>query len=210
MWSSGEYTSNGEVNVFTFNTIDPNNSWSPYSFRAIKSCARGWLKMVDGEFAGEAPPDLQELINKARKVTMDFLNALSADYVKRRNVRAITDFKQNIDPQVLYDEPHASALIASTALNANVALQASGIKSGLAVTLRTLKAAYNHMQNEWIDSGTMAGSFTKSQPTFTGDDGLEYRWNFGFWCGEQIFFLAELKLMQHRIGYPQCVYFVRP
>lgn len=204
MWSSGEYTSNGEINVFSFNTIDPNNSWSPYSFRAIKSCSRGWRKMVDGEFPGTAPPNLPELIAKAKKVTMDFLNALGADYVKRRNVRAITDFRQNIDPQVLYDEPHASALIADTALHANLA------GGSPTVTLRVLKAAYNHMQNEWVSTGTMAGSFTKSQPTFTGNDGLEYRWNFGFWCGEQIFTLADLKLYKHRLIFPKCIYFVRP
>jgi phage-related protein len=210
MWSSGEYTSNGEINVFSNTVIDPNNSWSPYSFRALRATARAWRRMVDQEFPGNIPPNLDELIAKAKKVTMDFLNALSADYVKRRNVSAITDFPANADPQVRYTEPHASALIADAALHANIALNASGTKSGLSTTLRVLKATYNHMQNEWVSEGAMSGSFTKSQPTFIGDDGLEYRWNFGFWVFEELFFLADLKLLQHRIGYPQCVYFIRP
>lgn len=206
MWSSGEYTSNGEFDVFTFNTIDPNNSWSPYAFRAIKSCARAWRRMVDGDFPGIAPSNLSTLISKAEKVTMDFLNALSANYIKRRSVTAITDFRQNIDPQVLYTEPHASALIADTALHANIA---GGTKYA-AVTLRVLKAAYNHMQKEYVSTGVMAGSFTASQPSFIGADGLTYKQSFGFWCGEQVFFMADFKLLKHRINFPKCVYFVRP
>lgn len=206
MWSSGEYTTNGAVNVWTTQTIDPSFFWAPYAYRANKASAQAWRMMVEGEYPGPPPPNLGTLIAKAEKTTMEFLYWANSYYVRRRSVKPATNIPVYSDPFTGYEEPHASSLLGLAALEANIA----GKGKNAAVTLRILKAALNHMDSQYLNSGLMAGSFTKGQPTFSDSSGNVYREQFGFWAGEQITLLAEINLKKGKLYYPKCVFFVKP
>ncbi|NEP62324.1 MAG: hypothetical protein F6K31_36235, partial [Symploca sp. SIO2G7] len=200
-WDAGEYSPNG-IDQWTWVAVDPNSSWEGYYCRPWESVCHAWYLLSSGQYPGLAPTNLADLVTKAGKASMQFAYWLSRFYVNRRNFQPPTDFKQTIDPEVNYHTPHFAAFALRAALYCNLA------GGDPATTLRLIKASYDYLRCEYIDSGLMAGSFFKSQPTFT-HNGLSYKEGFGFWMSEISQSIAELKIHKDALRYPKCVYFIK-
>jgi hypothetical protein len=182
-WDSADFRiyGNGQINVFVFNGPDPNTRWGPYTYRAMEALARYLLIN---------PSDLT-----ARGILTAFFRFILQYYKSAGSNRAITDIPPVVNPQVNYREPHAGALICRAALYANVA----GLEP--AVTFELMQRTLADMDEQFVGSGVMAGSWSASQPTFTYA-GTEYREYFGFWQAEIIITLSQLLLYQAQINDP--------
>ena len=69
------------------------------------------------------------------------------------------------------------------------------------VTFRVLKICYDYVESQYVDSGTMLGSFSAGQPVYT-EDSVNYREYFVFWHAEIIEFLALLKRHIQDVTFP--------
>lgn len=58
-----------------------------------------------------------------------------------------------------------------------------------------------HIETQYVGTGTMGGSFSAGQPTYT-ESSIEYREYFVFWHGEIIEFLALLKKYKNDLTFP--------
>lgn len=169
-----------KLNTFGWKGADPNTGWFPYAARVMESVARYCYVNSD---------------NRARSLVIQYLTFLRDDYNYRNSIRPLTDIPPELRPQSNYEEPHAAALIGRCALWANL----SGIDPRLTTSI--LETTYNYINSQYIDTGTMAGSFAASQPTFT-HLGTNYKEYFSFWHGEIIEYLALLIKYQDFIIYP--------
>ena len=179
-WDNGDFLANG-INDFGWNGPDPNTAWAPYTYRVMESAAHTWFKEPNN--------------TRLQQIVMQFLKYLDNDYLDRQSGAPITDFPENAEGEANYAEPHAASLIGRTALYANL----SGGEP--TVTFRVLKICYGYIQSQYIDNGTMLGSFAQSQPVYT-EGGTDYKEYFVFWHGEIIEFLALLLKYKNQITYP--------
>lgn len=182
-WDSADFRifGNGQINVFVFSGPDPNTRWGPYTYRAMEALARYLL----------ANPSDQT----ARGVLTAFFRFILNFYKASGSNRAITDIPPVVNPQVNYREPHASALICRAALYANVA----GLEP--AVTYELIQRTLQDMDEQFVSSGTMAGSWSAGQPAFNYN-GVTYREFFLFWQAELVITLSQLLLLQSSINDP--------
>lgn len=179
-WDNGDFLANG-LNDFGWSGPDPNTAWAPYSLRALESTAHTWLN------------DRNNI--RLQQIVMQFLRYLDDDYLFRNAISPITDFPETLGGQANYNEPHAAALIGRAALYANLAGGSS------VTTFRILKLCYDYIETQYVGTGTMAGSFSAGQPTYT-ESSIEYREYFVFWHGEIIEFLALLKKYKNDLTFP--------
>jgi hypothetical protein len=182
-WDSADFRiyGNGQINVFVFNGPDPNTRWAPYTYRAMEALARYLL----------ANPNDQT----ARGVLTAFFRFILNYYKSAGSNRAITDIPAIINPQVNYREPHASALICRAALYANCA----GLEP--AVTYELMQRTLQDMDEQFISTGVMAGSWSGGQPSFTHNGQIFFE-HFAFWQSEIIITLSQLLLLQNSINDP--------
>ncbi len=201
-WDNIEYSENGELNVWVSKFSDPNYFWVGYSVRPLESVAEAWYRLITGDHPGMAPPDRDELIKKCKTICDRYAFWLSSFYVRRRKYSPPTIFFDTEEPTATYHEPHAASFYLGFSV---YALLAGGNK---ALYWRLLKASYNYIQDSFVSSGVMAGSFAGLQPDFTEGSftGKEY---FGFWHFEILERLCLLKQKKDALPYPKCVYFIK-
>jgi hypothetical protein len=182
-WDSADFRiyADGQINVFVFAGPDPNVRWAPYTYRAMEALAK-YLLVNPGDQA-------------ARGVLTSFFRFILNYYKASGSNRAITDIPPVVNPQVNYREPHASALICRAALYANVA----GLEPD--TTYELIERTLSDMDEQYISSGVMAGSWFAGQPTFN-HDGVTYREGFLFWAAEILITLSELLIYQNQINDP--------
>ena len=182
-WDSADFKiyADGQINVFTFSGPDPNTRWSPYTYRAFEALARYLL----------ANPSDQT----ARGILTAFFRFILNFYKSSGSNRAITDIPPVVNPQVNYREPHASALICRAALYANVA----GLEP--ATTYELIQRTLADMDEQFISTGVMSGSWAAGQPAFA-HAGVTYREYFAFWTAEIIITISQLLILQSAINDP--------
>lgn len=182
-WDSADFKiyGNGQLNIFVFNGPDPNVRWGPYTYRAMEALARYLLAN---------PAD-----QTARGILTAFFRFILNYYKASGSNQAITDIPPVVNPQVNYREPHASALICRAALFANVA----GLE--VEVTYELMQRCLADMNEQFIATGTMAGSWAAGQPNFT-HNGTTYNEFFLFWQAELVITLSDLLLLQNSINDP--------
>ncbi|NES80791.1 MAG: phage tail protein [Moorea sp. SIO2B7] len=200
-WDAGEYVPEG-INQWTWNAVDPNSQWEGYYCRPWESVCHAWYLLASGQYPRAAPSNIRSLTERAGLVSMRFAQWLSKLYSTRRSFQPPSDFPEFTDPEVNYHTPHFAAF----ALRASIYCNLAG--GNPAVTLRLIKASYDYLVSQYIDSGSMKGSFAASQPTFQAN-GIEYREFFGFWEAEIIEAIALLKQSKNLFNYPKCVYFIK-
>jgi phage-related protein len=200
-WDAGQFSPNG-VDVWTYKTPDPSSDWNGYQLRCWESVANAWFVMKTGAYPGVAPSDLDILIKKTEKITMQHLWWISSYYTRRNSFQPPTNFPALIDPEVRYHEPHTASFYLRGAIYANLA------GGDPATTVRIIHASVKYLKSQRVTTGTMAGSFTAGQPTFTvGAD--TFRENFGFWSAEIAQSLALLQAKKSQLNYPDCGYLIR-
>lgn len=182
-WDSADFKiyADGQVNVFTFSGPDPNTRWGPYTYRTFEALARYLL----------ANPNDQT----ARGILTAFFRFILNFYKASGSNQAITDIPPVVNPQVNYREPHASALICRAALYANVA----GLEP--ATTYEIIQRTLADMDEQFINTGVMSGSWAAGQPTFV-HAGVTYREFFAFWMSEIIITISQLLILQSAINDP--------
>jgi hypothetical protein len=145
-WDASDYLANG-LNQFGWAGADPNTSWGQYGYRPLEATAKTWYKNPRN--------------TKAREIVMRFLSMMDSHYIRNNTNMPFTDFKPAAPPFVGYHDPAASALIGRAAIYANLA------GGSPAVTYRVLTRTYRHLKSQYVSSGTMAGTWSAGQPTFS-------------------------------------------
>jgi phage-related protein len=186
-WDASDYLANG-LNKFGWNGPDPNTSWVGYQMRPLEATARFLYADGTGSNKGNA---------KARSIVMKFLGFLDSHFFSRKTTQPPTNYEQGVYPTTLYHEPHAAALIMRSAIYANL----SGCDPS--ITYRLINAMYSYLKSQYVSIGTMAGTFTSGQPTFTSG-GTVYRENFGFWVAEIVEALALYLSKKDGLIFPPC------
>ena len=201
-WDNIEYSETGELNVWVSQFSDPNYFWVGYSVRPLESVAESWYRLVTGEYPGQPPEDKDFLIRQCKTICDRYAFWLSSFYVRRRKYSPPTVFYDFEEPSATYHEPHAAGYFLRFATYCNLA------GGNAALYLRLLKASYNYLQDSYVSSGTMTGSWSGLQPNFTEGSftGKEY---FGFWHFEIVNALCLLKQKKDALRYPKCVYFLK-
>lgn len=179
-WDNGDFLANG-LNGFGWNGPDPNTAWAPYALRVAESAAHTWFG--------------DKLNQRLKQIVMQFIRYLDDDYLARGSYSPITDFPPDGQGEANYAEPHAASLIGRTALYANLA------GGDPVATFRVLKTCFEYVESEYVATGTMAGSFAKSQPAYT-EGGTAYKEYFVFWHAEIIEFLALVIKYKPDLTYP--------
>ena len=183
-WPSWEQGVRGKINQWTFrDTIDPNNSWSGYQHRALVNVAKFW----------KAKPDNQQ----AGSIVMAFLNFIDRFYRTTGTSIPPTVYAEFVDPVTTYLSIQDPALIARAALFANLA------GGDTAVTFRVFKKSMDFLMSEYVSTGVMAGTFTKSQPTYV-ENGVTISECFPFQQAECLITLSEIIQYKDKIRYPNC------
>lgn len=180
-WDTADFRTYGsEGDEWSWEGADPNTAWFPYCARPMEATAR-YLMLVPSS-------------TLARKILIRYLSWIQ-DFLIASGNQPPTDVPPIISPQANYHEPHVLALLARTALYANVA--------GLIpdITFDILTRCVEGLGAEYVGTGVMAGSFTAGQPTFVAS-GTTYREYFGFWHMEIVSTLSELIIYKDRLNYP--------
>jgi hypothetical protein len=167
-----------QFDSFSWQGLDPNTQWVNYNNRAMEDLAR---------YIYKNPSDYL-----ARKVLVTYINYCYI-YYNQNPTKTITDLPPNTSPQSNYFEPHAAAIEGITFLFANLA----GVEFDK--TFWLIQNRFNYIDNQYQSTGTMAGSWTKNQPTFSANS-LTYSENFSFWHGKIVEFYSECLLYQDKIG----------
>lgn len=157
-----------DFNQFSWKGLDPNTQWSPYQFRALEDLSKYYL-LNQGDIT-------------ARKVLENYIK-YAYQWITTNPTQQITNVIPEGDPQSLYYEPHAAAIEGITAININRA----GIQRGLSWAV--IQNKFDYIDNQFVDTGTMAGSWCKNQPTFTFSS-QTYQEDFTFWKGKIIEFYS--------------------
>jgi hypothetical protein len=157
-----------EFNQFSWRGLDPNTEWAPYCFRAMEDLSRYYL-----DNQGD---------RQARKVLENYIKFAYAWCIANPN-QQITNIIPEAYPQARYPEPHAAAIEGITAININRA----GIQKSLSWFV--IQTKFNYIDNQFVDTGNMYGSWCKDQPTFT-HAGQTYQEDFTFWKGKIIEFYS--------------------
>lgn len=183
-WTSWKNGVNDNYNSWTFkDTIDPNVDWSGYQYKALVNVSKYWKSK---------PTDL-----KASSIVMTFLNYIDQFYTVTNNNRLPSLYPEFVDPSVTYISIQDSALIARAALYANL----SG--GDRAVTYRVFKKSLDFLNSEYMTTGVMSGTFTKSQANLS-EGGLTIKELYGFQHAEIMITLAEIIENKVNLRYPPC------
>ena len=181
-WARWDALTKPPYNVFVDTGSDPNIRWEGYQHRMIHDAAQAWRNDTTNDVLST--------------VVMRFLRYIDAYWnVNGQPGRVPTDYVPPAqgNPTRLYTSPHGTALIMGAAIDANIA------GGNRLITFRTIQRCYSFLQTEYVTSGTMAGSWTTSQPTFGS-----YKEYYPFWHSEII--RAYVKLWENKdlIRYPTC------
>lgn len=183
-WPSWESGVGQDYNTWVWkNTIDPNSSWGGYNHRSLLAAAEHWKSNTK---------DI-----RASSIVMGFLGFIDKFYRSRGNNLPPSDYPEYVDPQHNYLSIQESALIARSALFANI----SG--GNPSVTYRVFKKSIDFLMSEYVSTGPMAGTFTKSQPSYV-ENGLTISELFPFQQGEVMKTLASAIQYKDQITYPDC------
>lgn len=180
-WDASDFF--GGLNTFSWDGADPNSRWGNYGHRSVEVVAKYW--------------ESDRGNSQARQITMNYLSMIDRFYLQNNTNMGITDFPEGVPPQANYHDPSASALIGRAAIYANIS---GGSPS---VTFRVLNRCLSHIRSQRVSSGTMAGSFTAGQPTFTSG-GQTFREAFFFWEMEIAEFTALLLEKRESLVLPPC------
>jgi phage-related protein len=187
-WARWDAIARPPYNVFVDQGADPNIAWEGYAHRAVDFIAEYWYKN---------PSDVA-----AKQVTMRFLTWLYGWFKQREDnnltIQTPTDYPppQTAAPQSNYVCPHGGLLIRACVW-ANLA---GGDKS---VTIGCLKYLLDFLNSEYVSTGVMAGTWTKSQDNFTVSS-VVYKKYFSFWHTEIIKSLVILDELKDQLQYPTC------
>jgi hypothetical protein len=117
---------------------------------------------------------------------MSALNWLDKAIIAEPQGRVPTNIKQSADPTTLYHDPGAAGIVLRAAIYANL----SGLSTG--ITYRIIRRLYLYLVGQYQHSGTMQGSWSKSQPDYLVPAGVpnhipgNYKEYFVFWHGEAL------------------------
>jgi phage-related protein len=187
-WSRWDAQSAPPYNVFIDSSPDPNYAWEGYTHRAIESAAKYWFLSKDVD-AGLVV--MRYLRGLYRWVTDRLFNNLP--------YRPPTDYiapSQGL-PLSLYETQHGAGYLLRTAIYANLA---GGDEF---ITCSIIKWNWEYLENEYVTSGTMLGSWCKSQPAFTMNS-QQYREYFPFWHGEIILAYLLMDEYYSQLRVPVC------
>ncbi|MEM7578274.1 MAG: hypothetical protein AAF316_00220 [Cyanobacteria bacterium P01_A01_bin.80] len=187
-WARWDAVARPPYNVFLDDGADPNTRWEGYCVRAIGECAEFWKNNPNN--------------TNARIVVMRYLvgvyNFLQAN---DPDLRPPTDYlppSQGL-PEVNYTTPHSMAYILRAAIYANLA------GGDRLVTIWLIVNMWKALENEFINTGLMTGSFTVNQPDYYSNfDNATLKEYFGFWHGEIIESLVILKKEKANLRFPSC------
>lgn len=178
-WDTAPFTATGaKINTFSFSGVDPNTRWAPYTYRGVRGLAESF--------------SIRKNANNVKVITQ-FLRFIKNWYdIAPTGIQPITDIPPVTDPEVNYHEPHAAALIGMTALFSNI--------NGVAVAdgYEVLKDSWDYIETRYISTGAMTGTWAEGQQDFSVG-GTDYKWFFGFWHFEIIYFLSLLIINRDRI-----------
>ena len=130
---------------------------------------------------------------KARKVITNYIEYIYR-YYRDNPTKTITRLIPNNIPESSGFNPGMAASEGLIILFANLA----GIE--LAKTYKLLQNRFNYINNEYQNTGTMAGSWTKNQPTFLSSS-QTYSNNHSLWMAKIIEFYSELSLHKDSIKF---------
>jgi|GEM_PF-3463924 len=191
-WDASDFIDNRGYNVFTENTIDPNSEWCQYFTRPLHSAAKGWHLLVQ-KGLGKSKWGKQ-----SERIVMRFLGFLFSFHRTRVSNQPPTNYTVKRGAEVLYHEPATASLTLRAAIYANLAGGNSLITFGM------IKAMYEYIKSQYIDTGLMEGSFAASQPDFLGADGIIRKEFFFFWEAEILESLCILYKYRDQIRLPSC------
>lgn len=184
IWPSWEVGVNGKPNSWSFkDMLDPSFFWSGYQTRPLVAVAEYWKSN---------PKDIG-----ANSIVMAFLGYLDKFCRKNKSPLLPTHYYEFIDPISTYISIQDYALVARAALYANLAGGDAG------VTYRVFKRCVDFLMSEYVNSGTMQGSFSKSQPAYV-ENGLTILETFPFHLGEIFITLSEIIELKPLMKYPTC------
>lgn len=171
-----------KLNIFSTN---PNDT-------SFYNCARGME--ATARYIYENPND-----TKAKSLVSQYLTFLKSDYEVRNSFRPLTDIPNFNAPESNSENPCNAASIGKAALYANLA----GVDARL--TTDIIDINYQYIISQYVSSGTMQGSFSLGQPTFTHEN-VTYREYYALWHAETTEFLSLLIKYKDTINYPQLSY----
>jgi phage-related protein len=169
VWSSPPY---GEDNTWGWLGADPGTEWAQYCYRPVESAAKSYYHNRRDRLS--------------RRVVMSALNWLDKAIIAEPQGRVPTNIKQSADPTTLYHDPGAAGIVLRAAIYANL----SGLSTG--ITYRIIRRLYLYLVGQYQHSGTMQGSWSKSQPDYLVPAGVpnhipgNYKEYFVFWHGEAL------------------------
>lgn len=168
---------------------DPNTRWVGYQVRLVESLA----KLIE---LAHSDPAFSDAVSLANTMVSNWLSWLNG-YWPNLNGKAVggtviygmpTDFDDPAkgQPETLYEEPHAAAVV----MRACLQLEKAGFGSSL-VNQSLMLRCWQYLELVWRTNGEMA--FTWSP------DPSAKQW-YGFWHGEIITSLAELLLSPSHVS----------
>ena len=181
LWSENVYGK--QLDKWGWESPDPNTEWAQYGYRALDSTAEFWFMAKQNALA--------------RTITMRFIGYLDKLYLQNNSGQPPTNYKPQLAPSILYHDPAAAALILRAAIHANLA------GGNPAQTFRVVRRSWEYLQTQYVSTGIMAGSFSKSQPDFTVGS-TTYKQYFTFWHAEIIEALALLATYKEQLILPSC------
>lgn len=185
VWPRWEEGIGQKNNTWSFdNWGDPSVDWEGYQLRIAVDCA---FYLV-----------YQPTNKKVKNIVVKFLTALDKIQKQNGNAQVPNKYPALLDPQITFISPHANALLVRAALFANIA----GCDPSL--TFRLIKRNLDYLSTQFVNSGNMQGSWSASQPNFTGSDGQTYKEYYSYWHGEIIETLTSLHSLKNQIIYPPC------
>lgn len=156
-----------EIGKISWKGGDYNTLTAKYAILPILSVAR-YLRLAQND-------------QMAQNIVTQFLQ-----YIEPLTLSApITNLLPNLDPVSAYHNPSNAALIGLTAINANLA----GIQPD--TTISIIKNCYNYLRSQYQSSGTMLGSFSTNQSSFT-NNANNYKQYTAQYHADVISFLSQL------------------
>lgn len=177
---------NPTPHTWVYMNDDPNTRWVGYQVRIIESLAL----LID---LAKSDNSFQDAVNLAEQMAEDWLEWLNGAWPNLSGtIKGMpTDFDDPAtgDPQTLYEEPHAAAIV----LRACLWLEKAG--RGNSMTNQALMTrCWNYLELIWRTEGEMC---------FTWSPDPDAKQWYGFWHGEILTTLADLVL--HQVHAPMTI-----
>ena len=184
IWPSWTVGVNGTPNKWSFtNMVDPSYFCSNYQMRPLVAAAKYWKSN---------PRD-----PRVNAIVMSFLGYLDRFCRTNNSPLLPTHYYEFADPVNYYVNIQDYALVARAALYANI----SG--GDPAITYRVFKKAVDFLMSEYVSSGTMAGTFSKSQLPYV-ENGVTISETFAPQLAEIMITLSEIIRFKNFMSYPSC------